>query len=885
MPSPAPPPLLERQQPLAELSACWRGLTGPQPQGLCVLLEGEPGIGKTSLLRAWRQASGAGTQWWWGACEPLQAPPALAPLIDMLPQLPPLLADAVRRGQVGAALYAGLLSLLQDSPQPLVLVVEDVHWADGATLDLLRFLARRMAGTRALLVVSWRPDELRDQHPLRAVLAGLDTATTRRLTLQPLSPQAVAQLAQQAGRSSQGLFDATQGNPFFVTELLAAPADPANPHQPLPQAVRDALLARLARLTPAARDILDLLGISPTALEPDLLQAVCGHEPAALAEAMASGLVSADGDGLRLVHDLARRVVAGALAAQGGRAASLHAALFDALSTQPVPAARLVHHAQQAGLGHAVLKLAPGAARQAAQASAHRQAAELYAMALVHAGQLDRASEMALLAAHADACLLTNQIDSAAQSRERALALARAGGDLMAEALHLRVLARIDWLRGRAASGMAHAQKAIALLQQLAPGGRELAMAAATMAQLQLLADDINPAREWGEQALALFTQLGDSEGQAYASNTVGAARLGSAEHALGLQQIDAARQLALAHGLEELAARAWANLASAALVDSRHDDLDHLCAEGMAYSQARDLDVFARHLALRQACGQLQRGHWDRGEDQLRQLQQRSDLNALQAEQVAHLMALQAARRALADGLVYWDRLDRGHHSLSVMPWYLSVDLQRVEVAWLAGQDERALTLAQATLGRPNQHISPWHLGQLAVWSRRLGRPASTRADLPEPCRLELAGQPGDAAAAWAALGQPYLQALALAHADLAAQRQALALLQRLGATAAAQRLRRQLQQQGVRDVARGPYRHARHDPLGLTAREREVLDLLAQDLANREIALRLQRSERTVENHVAALLAKLGARDRHDAARRARQPPGDVPGGPTNA
>ena len=166
-----------------------------------------------------------------------------------------------------------------------------------------------------------------------------------------------------------------------------------------------------------------------------------------------------------------------------------------------------------------------------------------------------------------------------------------------------------------------------------------------------------------------------------------------------------------------------------------------------------------------------------------------------------------------------------------------------------------------------------PWRIGQLACWLRRVGGevPGEVMAvmpTLPAPCRFELAGDLRGAGAAWAALGCRYEQALALLGGAAADLRQAFALLDELGAAPAACVARRRLRALGIRDLDRGPNQRTRIDPLGLTARERQVLDLLAQQLSNRAIAERLHRSERTVENHVAALLGKLGVATRAQAA-----------------
>ncbi|RZL39676.1 MAG: LuxR family transcriptional regulator [Rubrivivax sp.] len=858
-------PLLERDTALAGLRADLAALA--QGEGRCVLLGGDAGLGKTRLLRtAERESAGIGTgiDWAWGACEPLIAPLPLGPLLDMLPRLPADIASLLRRAAPAAELFAALLALARRSRRPCVWVFEDLHWADGATLDLLRFLSRRIAGTRVLLCLTWRGGELGPAHPLRAVLAGLAGQRARSIKLAPLSQAAVATLAARAGRPSAGVFEASGGNPFFVTELLDAP-----PADGLPASVRDAMLARVARLSAPARELLNVASVSPGPLETAVLAHVCGLDPAALAEVVTSDLLQPGGDGLRFAHELTRLTV---LEALGPRAPALHAAVFDALGDRGAAPARLVHHAEHAGLAHAVARLAPRAAEQAAAGGAHRQAAALLGLALSHRAQLPPAQVERLARARALECLLTGQIDEAAQAGALALAEAETGARPLARAEHLSLLARVEWTRGRAAAGLVHAEAAVALLGEHAPDSPALARALASRAQLHLLDDDSGLALAGAAKALALFSRLDDRTGELAARITLASARIGGSDEAPGVAELHAALAQACATGQEEQAARAWTNLASAALVAAQYEALDRLCAAGLAFCEARDLDLFAVPLRVRQACGEIARGDWPAGEARLRQLQVRSDLNALQREQVEHLLALQAARRQQPQALAYWQQLADGRRRLALRPWFMSVEVQQVEVAALSGDTAQARRLAEVALDGKAARLGPWRRAQLLVWLARLGQPRPAPADAPAACARELAGDHRAAARAWCDLGCPYQQALALLGGDAQAVTEALKMLQGLGAELAAKFARGRLRALGAGAVGRGRYGHARQDPLGLTARERAVLDLLVQGHSNRAIAAALHRSERTVEHHVAALFLKLGVKTRQDAIRRAK-------------
>ena len=173
---------------------------------------------------------------------------------------------------------------------------------------------------------------------------------------------------------------------------------------------------------------------------------------------------------------------------------------------------------------------------------------------------------------------------------------------------------------------------------------------------------------------------------------------------------------------------------------------------------------------------------------------------------------------------------------------------------------------------GRPGARAAAargsWEIGELACWRQRAGIHEPIAARAAEPYALELAGDRERAAELWSAIGCPYEAALALAGADDdGALRRALAELQQLGARPAAAIVARRLRERGARDLPRGPRPATRENPANLTAREIEVLALVAQGLRNADIAERLVVAEKTVHHHVSAILRKLGVRTRREA------------------
>ena len=324
--------LLERQPLLAQLRDAYAGAA--DRNGVLMFVAGEAGVGKTALVERFCAGLPAGTAVHRGFCDALGTPRALGPLRDIAGTGHDALGRLLATGQDRHAIFTAFLDLLRAGPS--VTVIEDAHWADEATLDLLQFVGRRVGALPAMVVVTYRPEDAGRDHPLRRVLGDLATARwVRRLPVPPLTVQAVEELAGQRARTATpqltgltGLtgpadgWDAarlhavTGGNPFFVTEVLGAPA------RDLPVTVRDAVLARVARLGPAARVVLDVVSLVPDRAEFALLEAVLGVEAEVLDDCVEAGILVVQGRTVRFRHELARRAVEAAGARRpGGRPA------------------------------------------------------------------------------------------------------------------------------------------------------------------------------------------------------------------------------------------------------------------------------------------------------------------------------------------------------------------------------------------------------------------------------------------------------------------------------------------------------------------------------------------------------------------------------------
>jgi DNA-binding CsgD family transcriptional regulator/tetratricopeptide (TPR) repeat protein len=852
----------------AELLASMRGFA--RTGGCLLFVTGEAGIGKTALVNTFCDGLGAGTAVYRGACDALTTPRALGPLFDIARTGPAGLGRLLAAGHDRHTIFTGFLDLLATGPS--VTVVEDAHWADEATLDLLLFLGRRVGELPATVVVTYRGEEIDRDHPLRRVLGELATArSVRRLTVPALSEAAVAVLAEPAGRDGAQLHAVTGGNPFFVTEALATPG------QDVPSTVRDAVLARASRLSAAGRAVLDVVSLVPDRVGIALLESAFAVGAEALDEGIQAGMLVLDGPAVRFRHELARRAVEADVPA--AYAVGLHSRILAFLTAvDAVDPARLAYHADAAGDSAAVLRYAPVAAELASGMGAHREAAAHYAQALRHTAGSSTSQLAHLWERRADACERgawthtssgrSEQLAEALDASARAVELSRAAGDLEREAVVTARRAHVLRSAGRTAEAHDTARTAIALLEAVPPG-RGQAMAYVAVARVMLIARHMPAAVALGTTAVSYAEKYGETGPLGWALGVVGSASWTTdPDRAVELSTagLDAAREA----GDDLAAAVGFGHLGVGATEVRLYEQADRWLAEAVEWSTERDMDgvrAFVRACQARSLCEQ---GRWSEADTVASEVVGMDMHNPMPRAIGLVVAGRLRARRGDPDPATPLDRAWAIAEQLGDLPLLWQAAAARAEAAWLAGRPDAIGPLVTDTYRLAVRLEHGWAAGELGHWLSVAGAGEEPTGFTALPWARQMRGDPRGAARLWRQLGCPYEAASAMAGSDDPDDRlAALNELRRLGAWAAAELLSRRLREQGVRKLPRAPRRTTRNNPAQLTDRQVDILALLTEGLRNADIAARLHISPRTVDHHVTAVLAKLGVGSRLEAAR----------------
>ncbi|GIH02253.1 LuxR family transcriptional regulator [Rhizocola hellebori] len=631
------PVLIGRSQELAQLDAAHqRAAAG---RSAVVLIAGEAGVGKSRLVGEFAGlAERSGARVLVGGCVALdEGGLPWAPVVDSLRGLvrsvEPAELDAllgVARDEVGrllpelghpraepspdsAAAQARLLELLLDlfgrlgSEAPLVLVLEDLHWADRASRDLVAFLARRLRDERLLLVLTYRSDDLGRGHPLRPLLAELGRSErVDRVGLRPFERAELSALLDAILQTpapaelADDIFVRSDGNPFYAEELLAAWR--RSEHPGLPGSLRDTLLTRVERLSGQAQAVVAAAAAAGRRVDHRLIAAVAGLTEPQFADAVRETvaeqvlLADPDGRGLAFRHALMREAaLAELLPVERVR---LHAGLATAITahrdwtygTEATVAAELAYHWDAALDAERALPAAVRAGLAAEQVYAFANAACHFERA---AALWDRVADAAALAgldragvlAHAAEAVHHTNVPARAVALQRAAVAALDGeAEPVRAALLQERLGRFLWLAGDPGALAAYAD-AVGMLAD-APPSAERARILAAHAQALMLVSQAQQAREVAEQACAMARAVGAGLEEGRAEATLGAALHALGDPWAGVAHLHRARAVALQQADIDGIGWSWINQVYAVATTGQLTDALALALEGSEVMQ-----------------------------------------------------------------------------------------------------------------------------------------------------------------------------------------------------------------------------------------------------------------------------------------------------------
>ncbi len=595
--------LLERESQLGALEEYTADAR--RGDGRLVLVSGEAGIGKSSLVEAFLDGLGD-SRVAWSACDGAFTPSALGPLQDVADQWGGAVRVACADGVPRDTRFAALLSMLREHAGLSVLVVEDLHFADEATLDLVRHVARRLRAVRAMVVATYRDDGLAENRALRETLGDVSTLrSTRRIDLPPLSPSAVTALSAASGHEAAAVHALTGGNPFFVSEVLRGERDE------LPASARDAVLARAARLSVPGRDVLDAAALVGERVEPDLLAAVTGADTCTLDEPVAAGLLVSDDTGLRFRHEIARRAVEQEVGPHA--AADVHRRILAELERSGADDARLAHHAEGALDADAVVRYARHAGDRSAELASRREAATQYRRALRFVAADQPLVRADLLDALGRELATLDQWEPATAALEESVALWGAHGVPLREGDALRRLSQGYWRTCRGPECVAAVERALEVLEPLGPSP-ELAWALSARAGQYLGGESPVEAMDFCSRAGEMGAAFGLEEVVSDALNTQACVRADQGEDWMGMMR--ESLDIAVRNGQHDQAGRAYANLQELLLDELSYAECERFYREGAAYCEEHDLGTYGLCLDGGQAGLLALTGRWDEVEE-----------------------------------------------------------------------------------------------------------------------------------------------------------------------------------------------------------------------------------------------------------------------------
>ncbi|HKH62384.1 MAG TPA: AAA family ATPase [Flavitalea sp.] len=835
-------------------------------EGHCVLISGEAGIGKTSIVKAFYTDKKSSCNIYLGTCDDLFTPRPLAPLYDMLIQMQVSIGENNGKVVDRVRLFTGFLNELENQTRTTLIIIEDVHWADEATLDFIKFLARRINQFHCLFILTYRDNEIRSNHPLRTVFGQLPPDSFTRLRLTPLSREAVEKMAKEKGFKGENVYSISGGNPFYVTEILASYS------VGVPSNIKDSILSTYNRVDDETKSLWRILSVSPTGFELKYLERMAPSYAAAIHTCLELQIMVLKDRMLLFKHELFRRTIESSLSPMVRIALNKKIIdLFKESFEQNREIERIIHHAKNANEYELVVTYAPMAAKQAASLGSHIEASKLYFTAIEYYQGYDKDLLIQFYEAYAYECYLINEIRNAIIYQGKALKILQEKKQAVQVGNSLRVLSRLWWYDGNRDEAEKYGNQAIEILQSQ-PSSRAKAMAFSNMSQLKLFSGKITECVEWGNMAVEIAKELKDDDMLCHALNNVGSGlwKIKSSEET-GKKLLMESLDIALRNSYHEQAARAYSNIITYSLLSKDYDFANQFLQDSISYCEERDLDFAKNYNLYLQSRFLMETGDWNQAVSIVQDLLANSNQpNSIKIGALAILSTIKL-RRGETDTLVY---LDEARALASIAKEYqrtIPVMIAVLECEWLLGKkflsDEEINGSADliTTVGNVFQN------SEIAFWLEKAKRNEILLPELYEPYKALKAGRVNEAVTFWDTKGCPFEKALALFEGNENDKRSALSILQGLGADAVYEKLKMEMRASGIKKIPRGQRESTKTNPAQLTNRELDVLQLLKNGGHNKEIAETLFISSKTVDNHISSIFFKLNVNSRVKAVKEA--------------
>ena len=856
--------------------------------GAFVLLSGEAGNGKSRLIEEFEVRYRDKADFIWGRCDPFSDSVVLSSILDISGIFSKELREKLNTGVPNHELFHCILDELIDLKSPTVLIFEDMHWADKLSIDLLLFLGRRLSSLKLMILISFREDELKRVHPIFQLISSLPPNLLTRIQLKPLSSKAVAKILNSSEKNTKEIYQLTNGNPLFVTELASVWKEGRDPK--IPTSIVDLVKARMTQLDAETMNIVEALSTVPEKISVTWFTELSNNHNWTrehLSAILETGLlVQQDENCLKFKHELLRMAIESQLPMMEKISAhEKFLAIFES-SVNPL-ITKLVYHASGANLPHKTIHYTLLATKAMEEKGAYREAAKYLRIAMRFVADAEPSIAAELYERWAFNESLTYKIsDAVIEAHRQAISLWKAVGETEKVVRNLQYLARLHRYRGEIIESSRLSDQAIKLCQESDEFAMELGIAYALRAQLHMLRDQLVEAIKWGQMSIDIAKIYKDEETLIHSLNTVGTAKVFSAQSS-GEADLKESLQLAIDGGYYEHASRAYNNLAEHAVESRQYDIAESWFKEGISFNIKYNLDLKSHYFLGRQAYLRMEQGEYESAK-----IIAEGILNIVDISNNARLPALIALTRTsirIEGSTLDTNRMYREAKSLATQidePQNLiAVLIAGIEAAWLSKNEAQYKFVFEELAKIPWANFNPWQYSEIVMWSHRLRFPL--QLDLNRPiCKVvqqELDGHVSEAADEWLNIGAPFQAACLLAakasHQTETQMKKAMEIFTSLGSNAGVNRVTEDAVSVGLSVVETNLIQDkspllSRH-PLGLTKREQQILKLLITGLSNQDIADELNRSVRTIEHHVSGILSKLNIENRVEAIIRVQSEP----------